>query len=104
MTAHFKVVHENCGIVIEPAIAPQSLKNNYMHSASDDDACYDCLHPKCKKSFCNESQLRAHVMTFNPGMVAENAFLLSSLQKLIQCVETISDADVRIKDQVYLRL
>eukprot|EP00597_Dinobryon_sp_UTEXLB2267_P017053 CAMPEP_0201101616 /NCGR_PEP_ID=MMETSP0812-20130820/13625_1 /ASSEMBLY_ACC=CAM_ASM_000668 /TAXON_ID=98059 /ORGANISM="Dinobryon sp., Strain UTEXLB2267" /LENGTH=302 /DNA_ID=CAMNT_0047358631 /DNA_START=479 /DNA_END=1387 /DNA_ORIENTATION=+ len=100
MTAHFKEVHENSGVIAEPETAPQSLSHSFSHSTSDDDACYNCLHPKCKKSFCNESQLRAHVMTYNPGMVAENAFLLSSLQRLIQCVEAISDADVRIKDQL----
>lgn len=104
MTAHYKETHQSSEIVAEPEAVSKSLTKPFSHTALDDDACYNCLHPKCKKRFPNESQLRAHVMTYNPGMVAENAFLLSSLQRLIHCVDTISEADVRIKDQVSVRI
>jgi hypothetical protein len=39
-------------------------------------------------------------MTHNPGMVAENAFLLNSLQKVLQCVDSLGERDGRVKEQL----
>jgi len=50
---------------------------------------YHCIHPNCKKSFKDESELRAHLIAYNPGMAAENQFLRDSVVSLLQAVERI---------------
>lgn len=50
---------------------------------------YHCIHPNCKKSFKNESELRAHLIAYNPGMAAENQFLRDSVVTLMQAMDRI---------------
>jgi hypothetical protein len=50
-------------------------------------ACYSCIHPNCNTYFQNESELRAHLMAFNPGMAAENQFLKDSLYLVLTAIK-----------------
>jgi uncharacterized Zn-finger protein len=48
---------------------------------------YQCIHPNCKKSFSDESELRAHLIAYNPGMAAENQFLRDSVISLLSLID-----------------
>jgi hypothetical protein len=50
---------------------------------------YQCIHPNCKKSFVDESELRAHLIAYNPGMAAENQFLRESVSRLVRYIEEL---------------
>lgn len=48
---------------------------------------YHCIHPNCKRSFKDESELRSHLIAYNPGMAAENQFLRDSVLTLLDFLE-----------------
>jgi hypothetical protein len=48
---------------------------------------YQCIHPNCKKSFFDESELRAHLIAYNPGMAAENQYLRECVVKLVGYID-----------------
>jgi hypothetical protein len=50
---------------------------------------FQCIHPNCKKNFAEESELRAHLVAYNPGMAAENQFLRESVFKLTGYIESM---------------
>lgn len=50
---------------------------------------YSCIHPHCNKNFVDESELRAHLIAYNPGMVAENQYLLNSVLTLLSIVDNL---------------
>lgn len=51
---------------------------------------YHCIHPNCKKVFKDESELRAHLIAYSPGMAAENQFLRDSMVTLLDFLEQAS--------------
>lgn len=94
MIAHYSALHSNYCFPV-----PDFNRSHKRTISQQDDVVYKCTHSKCSKTFPNESQLRAHIIVHNPGMAAENAFLLSSLHRVMNCVET---SDKSIKEQVYI--
>jgi uncharacterized Zn-finger protein len=51
---------------------------------------YQCIHPNCKKSFFDESELRAHLIAYNPGMAAENQYLRECVVKLVGYIDEVN--------------
>lgn len=50
---------------------------------------YNCIHPQCNKCFSDESGLRAHLIAYTPGMVAENQYLMNSVLTLLGMVDKL---------------
>jgi hypothetical protein len=110
MIAHYRSLHEQVkkdslrfslsDAGLQRGIASMPCSSSSSSIGEREKSCYACIHPQCKKRFSHESHLRAHLMTHNPGMVAENAFLLSSLQKVLQCVDSLGERDGRVKEQL----
>lgn len=61
---------------------------------------YHCIHPNCKKTFKDESELRAHLIAYNPGMAAENQFLRDSVVSLMQALDRIRTFSPNVSSMV----
>lgn len=62
---------------------------------------YRCIHPHCKTVCNSESELRAHLIAYNPGMAAENQFLRDSVLALLKTMKSSNDQGPTIHSQVW---
>lgn len=77
---------ENCG----ERFHIKSVLSNHLKSHRDRTSLrYHCIHPSCKKSFKDEMELRVHLLTYTPGLAAENQFLRDSVVRLLAAVEKL---------------
>lgn len=67
-------------------VAPYSVMQNTIENQYSK---YNCIHPQCNKYFSDESGLRAHLIAYTPGMVAENQYLMNSVLTLLSIVDKL---------------